>query len=313
MKKVTDTHIFQSNAQLVGKLSSVLALAGGGQEALLVGPINDLLLEIRKKEKLPIRNHALSAVTSRKIAPLTNRELHVNVPHFLPYITVRGKGVTQTFFNLVPYIRSYDDTQQVNMNRKTLMGMAICATIVNRCETDPSLFMRNSKVLQYGSTVYSRALMKSIDRVYGISQDPVQEDQCRYLLAKFFMLNGMGVAPSERLNSMAQKATGGTNEVIVGNVDDLMEPDDFSSLTTFVGALTRVFPRLAKLTVRGLYKEIVVQYKFTSTLMIEYPPYLFAAVVSTLVNANLINEFAFSTILGQEGIKLFSELETQIG
>lgn len=311
MKKISDGIIFNMIPNITENIQSLFLVNRNNLNQVAASDsLKDLVDEIRKKEKLPIRLSAISALVERgQIVPLVNKDIFKTLPQLMPILNISNMGRITTYFNLIPYIKTVDENNQIVMNRRVLLSLMVGSLIVNQFSNTPDKFLNNSKVLQYCAIIYSRMIFKVIDRVYGISTNPIHEDQIRYLLAKFYLISNIGLTDIEKVNSLAIAAINQSSPVVVQTVDNNFNSECFIDINTFINGLVQLNTKLSGFNTRKLLQDVTTQYKSTAILCIEYAPYIPMMVYTIYLNGNIFNEFTLDPLLGKEGLKLVQELD----
>lgn len=310
MKKISDGTIFNMIPNIQESIQSLFLISRNNLNQSASDSLKDLVDEIRKKEKLPVRLPAISAlIESKTIVPLVNREIFKTLPPLLPVLNINNMGKIFTYFNLIPYIKTTDENGQIVMNRRVLLSLMVGSLIVNQISNNPDKFLNNSKVLQYCATIYSRLIFKVIDRVYGISTNPVHEDQIRYLLAKFYLIHNVELTDIQKVNGLAIGAINQSSSVVVQTVDNSFGSENYVDINSFINGLVQLNTKLSGFNSRKLVQDMVSQYKNTAVLCIEYAPYIPMMAYTIYLNGNIFNEFTIEPMLGKEGLKLIQELD----
>ena len=310
MKKISDGTIFNMIPDIQTSIQSLFLISRNNLNQSASDSLKDLVDEIRKKEKLPVRLPAISAlIESKTIVPLVNREIFKTLPPLLPVLNISNMGRITTYFNIIPYVKTTDENGQIVMNRRVLLALMVGSLIVNQISNNPDKFLNNSKVLQYCATIYSRMIFKVIDRVYGISTNPVHEDQIRYLLAKFYLIHNVELTDITKVNGLAIGAINQSSSVVVQTVDNNFGSENYVNINSFINGLVQLNSKLSGFNSRKLVQDVASQYKNTGVLCIEYAPYIPMMVYTVYLNGNIFNEFTIEPMLGIEARKLVQELD----
>lgn len=310
MKKISDGTIFNMIPNIQESVQSLFLVSRNNMNQRSSDSLKDLVDEIRKKEKLPVRLPAISAlIESRTIIPLVNREIFKTIPPLLPVLNINNMGKIFTYFNLIPYIKTIDENGQIVMNRRVLLSLMVGSLIVNQISNNPDKFLNNSKILQYCATIYSRMMFKVIDRVYGISTNPVHEDQIRYLLAKFYLIHSVELTDITKVNGLAIGAINQSSPVVIQAIDNNFGSENYVDINAFINGLVQLNSKLSGFNSRKLVQDVASQYKNTGVLCIEYAPYIPMMAYTIYLNGNIFNEFTIEPMLGKEGLKLIQELD----
>ena len=302
--RISETHLFRENKPLAARLQEAIVRSGRAnvRNESLDAEMDSLS---RKDRHVLMRNEAIQAYRNDEIILMYGDQSRP-LPPFVPMFIAKGPKGNQVYADITRHSKFKNG--QVDMSSKTLAGFLVGALIYHRLVSNPKPFMRNSRILWSAAAIYSRAMLKAIDRRFGVRQIPLQEDEIRYSLAKFFLIHNMGMDRTGLVDDLASKSILNTNPDIVKSVDERMLPETFDSLRDFCKWLRMNFKRLEGFDARVLIAETASVYRSQGSLMADYGPYLFMQLAFFLTASNIGNEVAFESAVGKDGIQLYRSL-----
>ena len=273
---------------------------------------NEVLSYLVKREKSPLFLRAVDDLTSGRITFLYGKRFE-KIPSFLPLI---GRKMPTGHVNVVVNMNLYGKMKEVknsterlfDVQARTLYGLLIGAHLYRISIENENRIFNSAVVLKGTCSFYAAAMVKALDRNFGISANGVAEDQIRYLFAKFFLINVLGKEPGDIVNSYAIAAVTKTSPSVVQLIDKETDPNTFASMESFLSFLVIKFSRLEKLTVRSLYGQVANMFRSPAIMMVEFAPYILINLAFFVAAANINNEAAIAGIVKKEHTDIFTEI-----
>ena len=261
----------------------------------------------RRDKMLPMRPEAVAAYQRGNVILLTEKQPFAKIPSFMPLFLMRAGGSHKAFVNA-----SRHNWMRPG-NERTLIGLLIAGMVYYKYAENHNLFTGRSGLLLPAAAVYARALAKALDRRFGVSMSAVAFAQIHYSLAKFFLIDCMGLEPGDDVDAKALKASPGVGAGTVQLIDASVPDAAYKGFPNYVEALKNAVPRLSKVTVRSVLREVAALYREQALPMVDYAPYLFANIVYHETTAGVTNEFSFESAMGrQDGMKAYRELAAAV-
>jgi hypothetical protein len=275
--------------------------------------IEDLLRSINRRfDRFPMKARALHLYTNNRIQLLGNKETVV-VPAMLPAWRVATTHGVAAYVNAVPYVPA---AGAAAMDVRRLFGLILAgAVLVDTLELWPRV-SSSLALAKAGALVYSRMMFKVVDRIAGTGADRMRSDQVKYVFAKYYLLNMMGMDPSEATEALAQSVTSGTtvpglqafeNAVAAGTDSADQGALYGQGLLDFLRAVSLADSWLGRLTARGFLQAFAAMYGAPAMLASEDFGFFMVALVLHQSGSEIINSYAFDPIYGSEGEEVIAE------
>jgi hypothetical protein len=275
--------------------------------------IADLLRTINRRfDRFPLKTRAFGLYTNNRINILGNKET-VKVPSFLPAWRVAGPRGLAAFVNAVPYIPGSGPD---HMDARVLFGLILAGEVLIDAWESWAKVSNSTALARAGAAVYSKMVFKVVDRIAGTGADRMRADQLKYLLAKYFMLNLMGMTPGDGPDAIAAAAvkstTQGALDAFEGQVAEAAGRGDQAGLYAcglfdLVAALSASSPWLSRLTRRGFTQTLHALYGAPAMLAAEDFGYFMVALVTHQAGSELVNSYAFAPVFEPDGTDAIAE------
>lgn len=299
--------LFQSVLGNLNELGNILP-----SDILPARSYSEVLSYLVKREKSPLFLRAVDDLTSGRITFLFGKRFE-KIPSFLPMI---GRKMPNGAVNVVVNMNLYGKMKEVkgsteklfDIQARTLYGILIGAHLYRISIENENRIFNSAVVLKGTCSFYAAAMVKALDRNYGISSNGVAEDQIRYLFAKFFLINVLGKEQGDMINNYALAAVTKTSASVVQLIDKETDTETFATLESFLSFLVVKFSRLEKLTIRSLYGQVANMFRSPAIMMVEFAPYVLINIAFFIAAANINNEAAIAGIVKKEHTDIFTEI-----
>lgn len=307
LKQVQDTFIFKHlnrNDRMNKDIMEILTKGDRVTEKNLEEP----LMTIKRNYKYPLKNEVLMALQSGQITLLYAPQ-GIKLPTCMPwFLTKNSAGNIIAVVSVDVYASRNEDTGDVNIEPKKLYALMEGAYLgILAVENYQALKVR-ADIIQNGSNIYANMLLRVLNKKYSLNIDRNRENRILFLASKFFMLNVLGMEPSEKVYNYAIRNCKSPNELILGDLDDnfpLSAFEDFASFIQELASNSQTSSMLPGLTVRGLLEQIILMYDSTIILGLESFPYFMYNVNLVVAGSYMNNQYILENIVDSMGAKLY--------
>jgi hypothetical protein len=304
MKKLSDLSLLkdEDKANIAKKISAL----NPKLDTAPAGFIKEMITLMEAREKRPLRTRIIGELRSGAILPIFSLKEFgtslIYLPVWASKINAQAVGVA----NLSNRFKM-DKKGEINSNPKQFYNLCAAALIFREMSVNPELFVRNSRLATALALIYSRVMVKCVDKMHGISFNELVLDQIRYAFAKFFLV-GCLERTSDATN-IAIKAVKTSSRLAVVDIDRLIPPEAYKDLGTFIPTLAGVFNNLKGLSMKSLVAELVKTYGATSLLMPEHPPMLVINILLAIWDSNINNSYAWNSVIEKDGEAVLTEVD----
>jgi hypothetical protein len=199
---------------------------------------------------------------------------------------------------------------QVSVNYRRLYNLMETAYLAKKFVMGFERYKNNSAIIQQGCILYSNMFVKPINKKFNLHVDMNRENKVRFLSAKFYLKNVLGMQNDEVVFNTAMKACKGGNPLSLRELDMIFPEEAFTNLGTFIDALKddRLSLGLGGLTVRGYLDSYIGLYGDTTILALELFPYFLFVGHAALNDMNLVRNNALEDIMEKGMPKLIGQL-----
>jgi hypothetical protein len=206
----------------------------------------------------------------------------------LTYGNTKGKIVAVV--NASPYVKNQKD--EVNIDTKRVFSLLQIGYLNLKAFGTYNKIVNNITVMTCLAKIYTKFLMKILDRNYAVNINKVNGDKISYLIAKFFLINVLGKAENATVNDIAANCCVNSEAT---RIQVEQTEDDFTinydNISTFFDAdLPSAFPVLREMSFRHVLESYCKMYGDFNFLSMEYFYNFLAYVMSVRISANLGND-----------------------
>lgn len=303
-KSMRDCYIYQQMEHLI--MDAVVGSKKQGR-ILTQAELEEQFLMIKKYIKSAIKPKVLSEFEEGSIRLIYAPE-DVKRVRSLPFTLSinNGKMCADIYVHLHGNMRQ---DGQVNVNYRRLYTLMESAYVAKNFVSKYDKYRNNSSVIQQGSMLYSNMFIKPINKKFNLHIDVNRENRVRFLAAKFYLKNVIGLQNEEIIFNNALKACRGGNPISLREIDMIFPEEAFTNLGTFLDALKddKLNLGLSGLTVRGYLDAYIGLYGDTTIFALEMFPYFLFVGNAALNDMNLVRNNALEDIMEKGMPKLLGQ------
>lgn len=273
--------------------------------------IEEQLMIINKRFKMPLKNKVLEAYKQGKIKLMLTPEGSTQLPSAMPFFLMKSGGqiiavvVADIFGNVL-------QTGDLSIDAKKLYVLMESAYMALEYTAYADRYNTNGNIINYGAKIYANMFIKPINRKYNINVDRVKSQKILFMAAKFYLINilGMNITNEEMINNIAKKAAKVNNPLLIDDVVndvDIMSYRDINSFITMI-ANSDLNLGLEKMNIRGYLESYMQMYGGSALLALELFPYLMFNISSALQGGFLNNQYMFEDIIEKDGVRMYNVL-----
>ena len=306
MRKLSD--VVAIDSKTLANIGNLISSLDVGSVMVPAESLEDAVKNIAKKEIRPLKNRVVTDYKDGIVVPVFDPAALGSIPPFVPMWMAPYDGRMVTVVDLTVRARYDKKSKDLIIYPKTLFGLMLGGSVMNRMQLQESSIMSSTKLLTALSRIYSRIFTKILDKNYAISANELFLDQLRYLTAKFFLLGVVGRPEAESVNDIASKSIGSSSKQAVQAVDQQIPAGAYTDMTSFVKAISETYKRLANVTYRSILGEVAKLYSAPAFLMLEYCPFFVVNILFAMTSSGINNEYSFESVLENDGRAVYIEL-----
>lgn len=213
------------------------------------------------------------------------------IPSFIPcWLAYNEKNNISAIINASPYIKTQKDL--IDIDTKRVFSLLQIGYLNLKAFKTYTKVVNNIPAMACLTKIYTKFVMKILDRNYSVNLDRVNGDKVSYLIAKFFLINVLGKSDSKTVCDIASKCC--INSEATRIQVEQAEEDftiNFENIATFFDAdMPSAFPCLKEMTFRQVLESYCKMYGDFNFLSLEYFYNFLAYIMSVRVSANLGND-----------------------
>ena len=304
-KSMRDCYIYQQMSHIIND-----SLAGSSNKGKVLGQseLEEQFMMIKKYVNSAIKPAVMAEFEQGLIRLIYSPE-DVRRVRSLPFaMRPTGNGIcVDVYVHLHGNMRQ---DGQVNINYRRLYNLMECAYLAKKFVSRFDRYKNNSSIIQQGCILYSNMFVKPINKKFNLHIDINRENRVRFLAAKFYLKNVLGIQNEEVIFNNAVKACKGGNPISLKEIDMIFPEEAFTNLGTFIDALKdeKLNIGLGGLTVRGYLDSYIGLYGDTTIFALEMLPYFLFVGHASLNDMNLVRNNALEDIMEKGMPKLLGQL-----
>lgn len=310
MKTLSSIYLFQF-ANTDGSLLTKMQGYNKTLDNLDLKHLDEYMRTIGKRFSFPLKSKIIDDVSHERVIPLYNRE-RIQVPIFIPSFLYLDKDKVKALVNLTKF---GDITKEGNFNIQInqLYALLQCGTVLLGCFNNWNRITINQSISRLGVMIYSKLMLKILDKMFVVNIDPIKSDQLKFLSGKFFLLNQLERSNSDLINNMAYNAcTNDTTMSTIMKMNDEIDPIAYTNINEFLKVIASHFTGMGSLNIKDFLNEWLKMYDQTTLFALEYFPFLCHMVMSVAVSAHLNKEYVIENLLTKEIDKFMNEISNII-
>lgn len=255
-----------------------------------------------------LTKEAMKAFDMGRIVLLYNTDKNSAVTQALPFITLKSKtGNYQTFVFTDKYITLSRDGVKT-MSAPVLRDLLIGALISNSLKRNYSLMTSNSYLQKTLMDIYTKFVVRILNRQYSIIPDKIAFDTVQYWINKFFLINIMGAnATSDGIELLASSVLKYIDEMKKEEIVNQYNQANPTKISQLLELLKTASPRMRSLNKATFLNDWISYYLAPSMFAIDTIEYLIFMILTLLSGNNIISIAASDIVKEQKSIKGLKE------
>lgn len=305
MKTLNDTFIFQE----INKGNRVVdAFHGIMRNSITIteNEMKEQMVMIDKYVKSIIKKSVMEDFKVGNLQLVFAGDASDRLPSILPFMFRVAEGKLQAIIPLDSFGNRRQDGTLI-MDARKLYTLLENAYLAKKFMSNEKRYLNNANLIN-GCTIYANMFVKPINKKFNINADRNRINGLLFLAAKFYLINLLGMTNMDIINNTAIRACKGENPMLIEELDNKLEIEDYKDLSTFIKAISdeKVNLGLEKLTVRGFLEGFMSMYGSTTTLGLELIPYFIHVINSVMIGSMVCNQYQLEDIVEKGGAKFIS-------
>lgn len=269
---------------------------------------------IRNRMKSPILNKMADAISDGNLVLVFNPDNNVQVPAFLPFITVQHGEYYKAivFLNSCGAHLSEDGKEILIDERKLKVSMESAYLALMMLDRVNSGKLQSANILKPSSKMYTYMITECINKKHSIKMDQPVFNAIAYMASKFFIKTVIGsTAVEDVVDSYCMSNCSDPNPGLIHQYIAGVEDADYQNISTLISkmiTIPQLQSRIGKMTVSNFTESYINMYDAAALLAMEIFPYFVFNVLSVVETTYVNNYFHLKNIVGNEGRKLYMTL-----
>jgi hypothetical protein len=237
----------------------------------------------------------------------------VRVPTCMPFFLTKnssGKVVAVVLVDM--YGKMDPESKVVNIDAKKLYCMIEAAYLAKVYFNNSNEIMKRNVLITDGAAIYSNMFTRVLNKKYALNIDKSKLQKVLFLSSKFYLINILGLQDSEMTTNYALRNVKNSNPIIIRELNNLVETEDFKDLSSFLKLLAK--PELGlgmgDLSVRSYLEQFINMYDASALLALEHFAYFMYNVISVTNGAYINNQYILEDIIDRHGARMYADLLT---
>lgn len=284
-------HMFNDANAITRRLVQVL------KDGTLVTPENfeEQYLQMKKSHMSPLIREVLASYDAGEIEIIRN-DPSIKIPTSLPFIVRRsGSRVISTIF--ISSFTAIDDDGNLSITARALYSIMEAAYIGRQYHVNPGRILRNSSLAKLMCEIYLNMFMRVLNRDYAISLDRDLYNNVTYVVANFFYKNMWEMNDENASNYAISMLPPSRNMIILNETIEAYSAVEVKTIPQLFEFIKNMSGRMKDLNIRLFIERWINSYNSSAILAMDYLPYLFFVVSSTLLGSFLVSQKTISDII----------------
>ena len=299
-KKLSDCFLFQSinsgtRAQIINEMGNQAFINSNKLPEELV---NEHLATITRRYKFQDTIQIVELAKQGRIIVMASE--NSKIPAFIPCWLVRENNEVCAVVNASPYTKIQKNDCDIDVKR--FFGLLQIGMLNLKAYSAYNKIVNSVPLLTTLCKIYTRLMMKVLDRNYAVNLDKAKADQISYLIAKFFLINCIGRTDSTSTQSIALNCV--TNGIASENQLKRVEEEyniKYDNIAVFFDSdLPTAFNSLREMTFRAVLETYCKMYGDFNFMSIEYFYNFLAFIISCKTSSSFGNDSLALSIAGNE-------------
>lgn len=262
--------------------------------------IQEQLLIIKRSRISPLSDRVIEAYMRGDIEIIINPK-GVKVPTAIPFVVrkVSTGGLIATIF-LSSYATVKTDMdgylESVDIAPKVLYSLMESAYIAFNHHAYPNKMLRSTVLEKLTMEVYTKMVMRVINRDFSLTIDKDLHDSVMFAVAKFYLTRVWENKNEEVVNTHVLSICVNPNLSAIQSMLDMYNSANIKDISDLLKFLSTVSHRLEKLNIRFFMERYISTYNTSAILSLDYLPYVFYVITSTLTGNFLVSQAIISDI-----------------
>jgi len=309
MKKITDGFLFSEMDKKFNLKNELMKITEKNSKVATFEEIEENLLIIRRRFNYSSKLGILKEFEKNALILLTDKEKTINVPKALPvWLRLDSNNNITAMINISKYSTYTKNTKMLTIDNRTLYALLQFGYIVRNSAIHFTKITSSVDTLKAFAEIYVKMIVKVLDKLFSLTINKKSTMQASYLIAKFFLSYLCEKTSNEYLNNLAYKCIFNPTSSLEYLEDDFISRVDSNwngSIATLINELSKI-ELLEKLNLRTFIENWMLLYGESTILSLEYLPYFFAHILSSIVSGKINRDFAIDQIAGMEINKIFN-------
>lgn len=273
--------------------------------------IEEQILQCKRSRLSPLVDMVLSAYENGRIVLMYNKQVRVSTS--LPFVVITMKGKTAAYIFISDFSPLSKDGMALTIEMKKLYVLLETAYVGLIFYTKPELFRRSTTLMKLCATIYSGMAMRIFNKEFALSLDKELYDKVNYSMARFELENISGITNTSLVHPFAVSTCLNPSTMTMNLVEKDYTNASITNASELISFIATLSPKMTKLNFRYYFERWISTYGTGSTLSVDAWPYLYYAIINTLLGAFLVNVPTMSEIVkNTKGINLFYSEITKI-
>jgi hypothetical protein len=306
MKRLDETFLFEITNSVVDYKKQI-AVTKEKMNEVKLSELEYQIGLIKRRYNYPIKHAILKSIDDLELVPVFNKN-KIFLPVYIPTIGYAEDGVVKVLVNLTPW-SIINKAGGFEIDGRRLFSLFQSAYISKKIVESPwNKFSLNTTVSKYGAIIYSKMFTKLIDKMYGITINPMESDKIRFLSASFYLVNMLEREDNERTGDIAFQSING---YITRNIADQLASDSpkdrYDSIDKFITSLNGI-GNIKDINTRIFLQEWIKMFGEASLFALEYFPFFLFTIFSVYINSHIVNDYLIEPLISVELNNLYNEV-----
>ena len=268
---------------------------------------------IRNRMKSPIFGKIIEAIGDGNIILLYTPSNNVQVPAFLPFVTMqKGSSYMVMVFLNACGAKTGDDGEILIDERKLKVSLESAYLALRMMDRVNDGKLASANIMKPSSKIYTYTITECINRKHSIKMDQPVFNTVAYLISKFFMRTVVGsTATEDVIDTYCMGNCVNPNSGIIHQYIADVEDKDFTNISTIITkmvSIPQLQSRIGKMTMSNFTESYINMYDAAMLLAMEIYPYFVFNVLSVNETTYANNYYHLKDIVGDDGKKLYAAL-----
>ena len=252
---------------------------------------------------------AIKAFDDGRIVLIYTNTPSQDVSEAVPFMTFRTKDGYKTYIFMNRFI-SINRDGVMNVQTPILRDLLIGALIANGLKNNYQNLASNQYLQNTLTEIYTKFVIRIINREYSIMADKVVYDTLQYWVSKFFLINIFGSTDTpENIEEISKKHFKYIDELKYEEIKQAYETHNPTKISELLSLLKTASPRMKTLALNIFLSDWINYFYSPSMLAVDNVEYLIFMTITLLSGNGMISISASDVVKENKNIKSYrSEL-----